>query len=283
MSKANKIWKDGEVIPQQSLILNGMDRIAILGDGLFESIQAVDGSILNWDNHMSRLFKGLEYCQFQYDWDSDWLLCGVKHLLEQNDCDSASIRITISRGHHSLGYLPGDQCKASAWIYLREPAKMISNTITATISRQPIFSKDPLQSLKSTSRLHYVLSSIDAASRNAQEALILNEKNQIAEWTSGNFFMWFDGSLSIPDPSCGALPGTTAPFVIRAAEELGWKIRKGFMQPDELPPAASLLMSNSLRGIQCITRLDDREFPQLELLQELRNLTKALIPKTSIR
>lgn len=263
------------------------DRSALLGDGIFESLNVTNRHILNWDKHMERMTSGYSLCQFPGNLEMDYLYRGVCELMEDRENLDGSIRITISRGNESRGYLPGPACSPNVWIQFRPVPKTQDasgeSPIRATVSPYPVFSHDPLQKIKSTSRLGYVLSAIHAQNSQCQEALILNQYNQLVEWTSGNLFIYHDDNLFFPDEDAGALPGTTGSVFVELAHQYTWTIHRKNLSMNSIPSGASLLLTNSLRGIQSVSELNGTSYPIPENLHQWNQDLIAISQKTEIQ
>ena len=259
----SEFWIDSEVVKSSATVIPVTDRSFLLGDGLFETVRIRGKKVFNWSRHMKRLLDGLEFCQFQVDFNPDDFIMGISELLTRAGISDAVARITISRGSDSLGYIPGPGCKTFKTIHLRPAPKASDSPIRSSIASLRIHSSDPLQKIKSTSRLNYVLAAMEAKKCGYEEALILNESHNIVEWASGNFFGYHEGAniLFIPDELSGALPGTTAPVLVEVAQSLGIKLKAEPISLSQLPVGTTLLLTNSVRGLQVISQIENEMFP----------------------
>ena len=79
----------------------------LYGDGLFESCKIYNGKIYNFNEHLSRLNKGLKALKINFPTTNLEKQC--LHLINKNQIAEGILRISISRGQGSLGYLPLDE------------------------------------------------------------------------------------------------------------------------------------------------------------------------------
>ena len=104
----DKIYKEGEII------LTADNRSFKYGDGLFETMKALDGPIILKDYHFQRLFSGLIALQFEIPgyFTPAFLEKKIVELCKKNKhTHSARIRLTVFRDEglnnygNSLGYI----------------------------------------------------------------------------------------------------------------------------------------------------------------------------------
>lgn len=280
----NEFWVNGKLKSEEITPISPRDRSFSLGDGLFETVKIIGKKALNWDSHMERLSHGLNFCKFNTEVSSEELLGGIAALINKTGKSDAVARIAISRGSESIGYIPKPDGVCLKTIYLRPDSGRDFNSIRSSLSSIKIYSKDPLQMIKSTSRLNYVMAALEAQNQGYDEALILNESNHIAEWASGNFFGYIEdeNTLICPSADCGALPGTTAPVLIKVAESLGIKHRQVRIGLSQLPDNTTLLLTNSVKGVRAISQIDKKFFPVSPMVELMHSKLWELMKTSSL-
>lgn len=105
-----------------------------------------------------------------------------------------------------------------------------------------VASDDPWRQVKSTERHFYdrVRADLPAA---WDEAVFLNERNEVVEGTITNVFLWRDNLLWTPPLRCGALPG-----VLRAKLLATGRAREAVLRWSDLAEGRFFL-GNALRGL----------------------------------
>ena len=55
------LWLNGEILPVDKARIDPTDRGFLLGDGLFETMAARDGAVLEFPRHYARLMEGAAF------------------------------------------------------------------------------------------------------------------------------------------------------------------------------------------------------------------------------
>lgn len=190
------------------------DRGFRFGDAVFETIRLIDGVCYQWELHEQRLLRGLKALRISLP-EID-LPKQIKRLIKKNDHYDGFIRLSISRGVGSRGYLP---------IAAITPTIVIE-TIAPTIHEAPAaqlwlsqWQKPSAQSYptqyKTAQGLNSTLALLEAHEHQCDEALILTAQGELCETASGNLF-WVKGqTLYTPSLETGCLNGTTRDVISR--------------------------------------------------------------------
>ncbi|MFT6332566.1 MAG: aminodeoxychorismate lyase [Lentimonas sp.] len=191
------------------------DRGFRFGDGIFETCLIANGVIYNWSAHFARLEAGLKAIKIPFI--SRKLLTCCEELIKNNNVKNGILRIAISRGVGSLGYLPKQNIKPTLLIEtLKKPPKTKS-LIKLMISS---YQKPSLNSLpvnyKLANGLNSTLTRIEAVEKGFFDGITLNDKNQVCETSSANIFWVKDDVVFTPHLDCGCLNGTIRSKIIES-------------------------------------------------------------------
>jgi branched-chain amino acid aminotransferase len=201
------VWLNGVLIDAGVARIDPGDRGFTLGDGVFETIRAVDGAPVHVARHFSRLRRGAAVLGMEMPLGDDMLFDALFAVLRANDLTEAALRLTLTRGPAARGVLPAGAGGATVLISAGAapgaagPARMIVSEQT----RRNEFS--PLSRIKSLNYLDSILARMEAAAQGADDAILLNTQGNWAEATAANVFLWLDGQFVTPPVSDGALPG----------------------------------------------------------------------------
>ena len=117
----------------------------------------------------------------------------------------------------------------------------------------------PASRLKTLAYLDNVLARRAARLAGADEAVMLNNRGEVACAAAANLF-WFDGEvLATPALACGVLDGITRRAVLAAARALGLETREVRATMADLARASGLFLTNSLIGLRPVAILDGVE------------------------
>lgn len=212
---------DGKFVPEDSPALTVRDRSFMYGDGLFETIRIINTRPFLWPEHLDRLQRGANFLRIRIPASPAELEHAILHLISQNVVIDGTIRLHLSRGPGIRGYSPKGADKPTLVITAHPFTTPLPSKLRVITSTVRVFSADPALRYKTANRLANILAKIEADEANLDDALILNERNEIAEASGANIFAIRAGKLITPPLSAGALEGTTRAFILKnfAADE----------------------------------------------------------------
>lgn len=220
------------------------------GEGFFTTIRVEKSTAIWLEDHIERLDRSLSTFGYRM-LDVEKIKAAVYGLLAARSCAAGYLRIQVWQDQHRVAaYIEGDFTGLAA----AEPC-----SVTTSAYCRP--SSDPLVSHKSCNYLTNLQACRQAGQRGFFEAIFLNERQEVCEGSRSNLFWWRRGVLYTPDLVCGLLPGICRARVLRIALAAGIEVRAGRYHLEHLLEADEVFLTNSLRGIIPVTRLDDRKFP----------------------
>jgi len=242
------------------------DRGFLLGDGVFETVLARDGSLIFWNAHVQRLTNACAALGLPAP-DSADLLTAARAALADSGLQNAraAVRLTWTAGSGGRGLdrpdKPAGRLLATA---ARAPEILAAaRLITAQVRRNDA---SPASRLKTLSYLDNVLARAEATRRGADEALMLNTRGEVACAAAGNIVWLEGGALFTPALDCGVLDG-----VVRGVLVGGAGVEEVRAEPEALRRTEAIFLTNSLNGVRPVAVLDGRVVPQDRgVLEQLR-------------
>lgn len=232
------------------------DRGFLFGDGVFETILVAGGFPYLIQDHLRRLIEGLG--KLRIDCDTDNLEQEIYRVITANEMDKGIVRVTITRGMGSAGYLPspkihGEQPTVLITTRPLPPAPPESVDLTLTRIRRIPGSSLPSMA-KHMQGLNSTLARIEAAEKNCFEALMLDVRGYITECSSYNIF-WSKGrTLYTPHLDTGCLEGITRQRVIRLS---GYKVHEGYYTLKDLLRSDGMFLTNSAHLVVPVHRMPE--------------------------
>lgn len=244
------------------------DRGLLLGDGLFETMLALDGAIPLVEAHLDRLAAGCGALGLPaLDREAARALC----LSAPPPAGRAAVRLTVTAGSGGRGLDRPAQIapRLRATAALSTPIETPATLIIARTRRN----EGSLASrLKTLAYLDNVLARAEATAAGADEAVMLNNAGHLACAAAANLF-WIDGErLLTPALDCGVLAGITRARVLAAARS--WEIEVLEIAADSarLAGADGVFLTNSLIGVRPVSRLGGRILAPHPLTERLRGV-----------
>ncbi len=254
------IYHNGHFITANSLQLDATDRGLLLGDGLFETLRADHGKVFYIEQHWQRLQAGASILEIPIPISFEDLKNISLELLQQNDLltQIAFLRLTLTRGGGPQGLLPAAEIKPTLIVTagpLSTPLTAVNAAVVA-IQRNEL---SVLSSIKSLNYLENILAKMAAKKLGANEAILFNSKNFLAEASAANVFLVDSkGQLLTPRIEDGALPGITRAVVKQIAKDLDIPLIETALSAHDLFSAAEIFLTNSLIGVQQVKTLNSQ-------------------------
>lgn len=254
---------NGEYVDREQASVGVDDRGFILGDGLFETMRAHSGVVFRLQDHLERLAEGCRAFGLSSPWRAEDLAQMAAELVKRNKVPSARVRLTLSRGTH--GGSMGLKQKGDPTLLITAEAlppnldERVARGITLAVAEVRFSENNPVFRHKTLNRLPHLLARSQAERAGADEALVLDERGNVACASTGNVFAVQYGQLFTPPLSGPVLPGVTRKVIMEIAEELGIKTRQDFFSPIMLLGADEAFISNSVQTIVPVLKLGEQQ------------------------
>lgn len=266
---------DGRVVDLGDARLSPAERAFRYGDGLFATLLARDGRLLDATAHLVRLAAGCRRLGLQLppELDGPDSLREVIRAMAPAEGDFV-LRIQVSAGTGARGYGRAGAGDLSWALVETAPVPEPRSLRLALPRHDDALPLPPLPDVKTCSALPHVLAAALAAERDADE-ILRTDGGIVLEAASANLF-WVDGDvLCTPDANLPLYPGVTREVVLRTARELGMSVREPRVTVGVLKRAAALFLTNATRGIEPVVRLDGRKRGWPDSMEELRSAVEA--------
>lgn len=246
-----QIWVNGGLRPADEARVSVFDHGLTVGDGVFETAKAVSGRAFALTRHLDRLARSARGLGLPEP-DLDEVRAACAAVLEANPMELGRLRITFTGGLSPLGSDRGDE-SATLVVALGEAQRPAGSSAVITVPwvRNE---RGALSGLKTTSYGENVVALAKAHEQEASEALFANTAGRLCEGTGSNVFVVVDGELHTPPLASGCLAGITRALTIE------WTgARETDLPMDVLRTADEVFLTSSLRDVQAVHRVDDRD------------------------
>ena len=268
-------WLDGALLPAAATAVPISDRGLLLGEGLFETLLAWEGAVLEADAHLARLSRSARALALPLTWSAAALAAAFAAVLDANGLGGqgrAILRLTLTGGDGPRGLLPPASPQPRLLITARPAAEAPADPATVVIAPFAVAAASPLRGHKTLSALEQVLARRHAAAAGADEALLLNTAGHLVEASAANLFLVRGGRLLTPPLADGALPGVTRARVLALASEAGIPATADrSLTAADLAAADEAFLTNSLIGLRPLGSAAGRKFSVGPLTAKLRD------------
>lgn len=257
---------NGEILAALEARLTAASSAALYGKGVFTTIAIRGGEPFLWEKHLARLKRDASIVGIDLsNYPERSLRKSIDGIIAANSVNDGRARITLF--DDSPGTIWNYQFEGKTGILITTAdRRSVSPVFRLTISPFQINSASPLAGVKSGNYLEKLLAIDEAKRRGFDEAVQLNERDEIASACMANLFWSKDGVLHTPPAATGCLAGTTREFVtenIACVETAA--------DPDNLRSADSIFLTSAGLGVTAVSEFDGKNFemPQHPILSLL--------------
>ena len=267
MDIAPYYWFDGAIARRETVAVDPFAHGLHYGTGVFEGIRAYatprGPAIFRLREHMERFAHSASVYNLKLDWDVAALCDAIVETLVRNELESAYIRPLAFFGEKTIS-LAASGCPTHMLIAFRALGNYFGSGaddgIRVTISPWRKFSSKALPSTVKGCG-HYAnsaLAMMDAVSRGFDEAILLNDRGDVAEGTGENIFVVKDGALHTNDRSADILHGITRASVLELARDHAIPVTIRPLSVDDLDAADEVFFTGTAAEVTPLRCIDDR-------------------------
>ncbi len=233
------------------------------GDGVFETMRAIGGSIPWWPGHRARLALGA--ARLRIPLPSAERLDSELHdwLSAHRD---AAIKLVVTRGSGGRGYTPMLHAPP-VWMLVASdlpapmrPGGLVVRWCETRLARQPL-----LAGIKHCNRLEQVLARAEWTDPAIDEGLMRDTEGDVIAATAANLFVLREGHWWTPPVDRCGIAGVCRSWALRA-----FAAGERRLNVEDIGTADAVVLCNALRGILPVARLGDRVWAPHPAVEDAR-------------
>ena len=255
------VYINGLILPASEAGISVFSPGFLYGEGLFETLRVYGGRPFRLDDHLRRLRVSARTLGIRMGEKNSLIAETIQDLLHLNSLSEARVRITLVPGPDSH---PGSRKKPAPGELVITVAPYIpprwinKSGVSAVISTIRRNSFSPLPRWKNLNYLESRLAREEARSRNADEAIFLDQNGFVAEGAMTNLFLVGKSTLFTPPTQSPILPGITREIVMELAIGLRIPCRGKKLRPSDLYRAGEIFLTNSLIEVAPVIKVEGK-------------------------
>ena len=263
---------NGRLVKPENAKISVFDNSVMYAEGLFEMFLGIDDRVIFMEEHIRRLYRGAKLINLKMPISREVLRQWMRKTLALHPSKIKKLRLTVTGG------------LSAKWFGTQGTPQIILNAGPHEIPEHPFrvlvtpFRLDELSEFRRIKTLSYTIHAASlkqAHDRGYDDALLLNNRGQVAEVTSANIFWVKRGIVYTPPLSSGCLDGTTRRVVFREARRLGYDLREKNATLPEMLKADEVFLSSSTKLVLPISVVrDERGMHRLPLGPVGRHLSE---------
>jgi branched-chain amino acid aminotransferase len=266
---ATTVWLDGTVLDDDQLKLHALTHALHYGSSVFEGIRVYPTpsgpAVFRLREHVDRLITGAATYGMQLAWDANGLIEAIRDTVRASELDAAYVRPLAFYGGNTVRLNPGRECPVHV-VIAAFAFDGIMPGVEVPLFRAAVspFMKTPSRAMPSTVKAggHYtnsIRALAEAQARGFDEAIIRNDRGEIAEGSGENIFVVRDGVLVTNDADADILPGVTRASVLALAREAGITTHVRPLTMGDIAQCDEAFFTGTAAELVPIVRIDDRE------------------------
>ncbi|GIM52251.1 aminotransferase class IV [Capnocytophaga cynodegmi] len=265
-----KINYNGKLLATDEAFLSTENRAFKYGDAVFDTLKYTNQKILFWEEHYLRLMAGMRILRMEIpmSFTLEFLEEEILKTINVNDLASSPVRVRITVFRKDGGlYTP----KTNQIDYLIEVQRLDSyffeineNPYEVELFKDFYVQPDLLANVKHTNRLVNIVGSVFAKENDYQNCILLNSNKNVVGALNGNLFLVEGKTLKTPLLTDGCLNGIMRKILLKMLKKTSdFELVETSISPFELQKADELFITNSIVGIQPITKYRKKEYTNL--------------------
>ncbi len=272
---------NGTLVHRDQAGVSPFDSSVQNGDAVWEGLRLYDGRIFKLQDHLARLRKSAELLSYQGMPTDEHITAELKKTLEANRMwDGVHVRLTVSRGlKYTSGLDPRINQKGCSLFILAEHKPPVYDKsgvtlMTANHRRPPANVLN--QVIHSCNQLTSILAKLEANAAGADDALLLDLHDNLAETNATHVFIVKDGQV-LTSHTTACPTGITRKTILRLCEEHDIPHQVRDIPQAELFEADEMFVTGTMGELVPVTKLDAHTFPGGDMYAKLTALFQAEI------
>jgi branched-chain amino acid aminotransferase len=253
---------NGRLVHRDEAGVSPFDSAVQGGDAVWEGLRLYDGRIFALDEHLARLRRSATTLAFAEIPSDEQITAEIRRTLDANAMtDGVHIRLTLTRGVKvTSGMDPRLNQQGPTLIVLAEHKPPVYDRsgitlVTSSFRRPTPDVLDP--KIHHNNLLGSILAKIEANTAGADDAIMLDHRNFIAETNATHLFFVADGVLCTS--TTAACPeGITRATVLRLAADAGLPTQVNDFSLSQLYAAEEAFVSGTMGELAAVRAVDGR-------------------------
>ena len=230
------------------------------GWGVFSTLRVSHGVPFAFERHWERMKRDAAVLKVPFPDDPGPVRAGLVRLFEANQAYDATLRMVVVRNRGGIWEGPTD--RPFDVIALTTGLKDWGGGVKLAVQEQARHSESRFRGVKMLSWALNLVTLETAKDRGFDEAVLLNERDEVAECTSANIFAAKGGRVWTPPLSSGCLPGVTREVLLGEVKAEGIAIGEKTLSLRDLEEADEVFITSTTRNLLPVVSIEGRALPR---------------------
>jgi len=252
------VYVNGAYLPEEDAKVSVFDRGFLMADAVYEVTSVLDGKLVDFDAHMTRLARSLGELEMPAPADRDTILDIHRELLHRNALVNGLVYMQVSRGVADRDFTFEPDLQPSLVLFTQ--AKALASSPTADKGLRIITIPDQRwarRDIKTVQLLYPSIGKMAAKKAGVDDAWMV-EDGYVTEGTSNNAHIVKGGRIITRNIGTEILSGITRAAVLRFAREAQMEVEERPFTPDEAREADEAFITSATSFVTPVIEIDGR-------------------------
>lgn len=228
------------------------------GWGVFSTVRIVDGVPFAFERHWARMTRDAAALHVELPLDREAVRRKLSELIDANGAGEATLRLVVVRNRGGLWEGPSSG-RPSDLIALTADSKRWGSAVKLAYVPQARHAANAFAGAKVLSWAMNLTWLESVQAQGFDEAILLNERGEVAECTSANIFVARGSEVGTPPLSAGCLPGITREVLLGEIRAPGIRIAERTILPAELESADEVFITSTTRNLLPVVQVGEKK------------------------
>ncbi len=255
------LYHNDRVLPLEEVRLSPGQAGLINGWGVFSTVRVYEGVPFALERHYDRLARDAERLQIPLKTPLPALRDAMLAMLHANHAVNACVRIYFIFNRIGIWKSDEEFPDVDLIMYAVDVPERLGPTKLA-LQEHGRHAAHPLTGTKVISWLNNAWMVEQAHRRGFDDALLLNERGEVAECTAANVFCVRGGDVNTPPLSSGCLAGVSRQILLEESSKIGVSIKERTLTLEDINYADEVFITSTTRHVQPISHIEQRAIKQ---------------------
>jgi D-alanine transaminase len=253
------VYVNGSFLPENQATVSIFDRGFLFADGVYEVTSVLDGKLIDFASHATRLARSLTELDMRSPIEMDDLLAVHRELVRANDIEEGLVYLQITRGAASdrdFAYPSEDTPPTIVLFTQNKPG--LADSPTAKVGIKVISIEDQRwgrRDIKTVQLLYPSMGKMMAKAAGCDDAWMV-EDGAVTEGTSNNAYIVKNGKIITRQLSNDILHGITRAAVLRFAKEAQMEVEERAFTVLEVRDADEAFFTSASAFVMPVVEID---------------------------
>ena len=218
------------------------------GWGVFSTIRVMNGVLFAFERHWHRMQRDAVRMHVPFPAEIDYMKSRLSRLIEANSAWNATLRVVVVRNHGGLWEGP-DLDRDFDLIAFTTGLNAWGEGARLAVKPHARHAQNELAGVKVMAWAHNLTWYEEAHQRGFDEVVLLNERGEVSECTSGNIFAISGREVWTPPLNSGCLPGVTREFLLEEIHVPGISVVEKTLVLADLEKASQVFITSTTRDL----------------------------------